>query len=61
MNCRMKPEASTARAAIIRCGILGGCLLGAEEFETNGQDYLKTLEVIEACYGSAMTGNPVLL
>lgn len=37
------------------------CLLSGREFETNGPDYLKTLEVMEACYRSAETGNPVFI
>jgi predicted dehydrogenase len=34
-------------------------LLDGSEFETNGQDYLKTLDIVDACYRSAETGNPV--
>jgi predicted dehydrogenase len=37
------------------------CLLSGREFETNGADYLKTLEVMEACYDSAETGLPIFL
>jgi predicted dehydrogenase len=37
------------------------CLLSDQEFETNGPDYLKTLEVVEACYRSAEIGNPILM
>ena len=33
-------------------------LLNGTEFETNGQDYLKTLAIVDACYRSAETGNP---
>jgi D-apiose dehydrogenase len=34
------------------------CLLNGKEFETNGQDYLKSLAVQEAVYKSAKTGMP---
>jgi len=37
------------------------CMLSGQEFETNGPDYLKTLEVMEACYRSAETGNPIMM
>jgi predicted dehydrogenase len=37
------------------------CLIGNAEFETNGRDYLRTLEVVEAIYRSAETGIPVSL
>lgn len=37
------------------------CMISGREFETNGPDYLKTLNVMEACYQSAETGNPVTL
>jgi len=35
------------------------CMVSGEEFETNGRDYLRTLEVVDACYDSAETGLPV--
>jgi len=35
------------------------CLLNGEEFETNGNEYLKSLAVQEAVYKSAETGMPV--
>jgi len=35
------------------------CLLSEKEFETNGDDYLKSLAVQEAIYESARTKNPV--
>jgi predicted dehydrogenase len=34
------------------------CLLSGKEFESNGPDYLKTLEVVEAVYRSAGTRQP---
>ena len=34
-------------------------LLTGEPFETSGPDYLNTLQVVEACYRSAETGDPV--
>lgn len=34
------------------------CLLNGQEFETHGEDYLKSLAVQEAIYRSARTGNP---
>jgi len=35
------------------------CMISGEEFETNGRDYLRTLEVVDACYTSAETGLPI--
>jgi len=36
-------------------------MISGEEFETNGPDYLRTLEVVDACYDSAETGLPIEL
>lgn len=35
------------------------CMLSGREFESNGEDYLKTLRVVEAVYESAAKGQPV--
>ena len=37
------------------------CLLSGAEFESNGEDYLKTLRVVEAIYQAAATGSVVKL
>lgn len=37
------------------------CMLTGAEFESNGRDYLKTIEVLEAAYESAATSQPVSL
>ncbi|MDJ0991077.1 MAG: Gfo/Idh/MocA family oxidoreductase [Desulfobacterales bacterium] len=36
-------------------------LIEGRLFETNGREYLKTLEVVEACYRSAASGMPEML
>jgi predicted dehydrogenase len=36
-------------------------LKSGRNFETNGADYLKTLQVVEACYQSSESGLPVEL
>jgi predicted dehydrogenase len=35
------------------------CVLSGQEFETNGEDYLTTVRLVEAAYESATTGNVV--
>jgi predicted dehydrogenase len=35
------------------------CMLSGGEFESSGNDYLKTVRVVEAAYESAMTGQVV--
>ncbi len=35
------------------------CLLSGDEFESHGEDYLKTLAVVDAVYDSARTGDAV--
>ncbi len=35
------------------------CFGSGEPFESNGRDYLKTLQVVEACYESAETGQAI--
>jgi D-apiose dehydrogenase len=37
------------------------CLRSGREFESNGEDYLKTIRVVEAAYESAASGNSVRL
>ncbi len=37
------------------------CMISGEPFESTGADYLKTLQVVEACYQSAESGQVVLL
>jgi predicted dehydrogenase len=37
------------------------CLLSGREFESSGEDYLKTVRVVEAAYESAAQGNSVRL
>ena len=37
------------------------CLLSGREFESNGPDYLKTIEVVEAVYASAAQGQAIRL
>ena len=37
------------------------CMLSAQEFESNGEDYLKTLRVVDAVYESAAQGQAVKL
>jgi len=37
------------------------CLLSGDPFESTGEDYLKTLKVVEACYESAQSGQVVTL
>jgi len=37
------------------------CMLSAQEFESNGEDYLKTLRVVDAVYESAAKGQAVKL
>ncbi len=37
------------------------CFLSGRDFESNGEDYLKTLRVVDACYESAASGQPVRL
>jgi predicted dehydrogenase len=32
------------------------CMLSGQEFESNGKDYLKTIQVMEAAYASAISG-----
>jgi hypothetical protein len=36
-------------------------MLSGEEFESNGDDYLKTLRVVDAAYDSAANQGSVLL
>ena len=37
------------------------CLLSGKTFESNGKDYLKTIQVMEAAYVSAIQSEPVVL
>ena len=37
------------------------CLSSGEEFETNGNDYLNNVRIVEAAYESSRTGGPVRL
>jgi predicted dehydrogenase len=37
------------------------CILSGKEFESNGDDYLKTIKVVEAAYDSAETEKAVVL
>ena len=37
------------------------CMLSGKQFESNGEDYLKTIEAVEAVYNSAATSRVVTL
>ncbi|MEK7752393.1 MAG: Gfo/Idh/MocA family oxidoreductase [Acidobacteriota bacterium] len=74
-NIRLKPlggdgvQVDYPRANLNFCGDcvyflqrhFADCMLSGQEFESNGEDYLKTLRVVDAVYESAAQGQAVKL